>query len=119
MAEIILDNYSACYEYGRLAALGELDAGRAALKAATETGMDYGSAQIYTRCVRAMFEGERFTGTVKESAMRYFLIEIFGEFGREGLRKALQSVKQYLEYQRKYNSMNCIQDLYDEFIEYI
>ena len=50
MAEIILDNYSACYEYGRLAALGELDAGRAALKAATETGMDYGSAQIYTRC---------------------------------------------------------------------
>lgn len=116
MAEITIQNYHDCYEYGKRCAEEGLDISAAALQL-ERTGMDNGSAKMYVRCVKSMLNGERYTSTVKELATSYFLTQIYAEYGAEGLRKALESVKKHLEYQKSYNSLSGIRKVYREFLD--
>ena len=116
MAEITIQNYHDCYEYGKRCAEEDLDIGTAAYQL-EKTGMDIGSAKMYVRCVKAMLAGERYTSTVKELATSYFLTQIYSEYGAEGLKKALESVRQHLEYQKSYNGLSGIKKIYDEFMD--
>ena len=116
MAVITLQNIYDCYEYGKRVAEGELDNGTAAKRVA-RTGMDEGSAQIYIRCVRSMIRGERYTGTVKEMAVARFLTNINTDYGFDGLRRALQSLRMHLDYQKAYNSLSGLEKIYQEFME--
>ena len=116
MSEITLENIYDCYAYGKRVAMGEIELGTAAMNIA-RTGMDKGSAQIYLRCVRAMIRGERYTGTVKEIAVSHFLTSIMSDYGFDGLRKALESLRLHLEYQRAYQTLNGLRKIYDEFME--
>lgn len=116
MAVITLQNIYDCYVYGKKVAEGELDNGTAARKIA-QTGMDEKSAQIYIRCVRSMIRGERYTGTVKEIAVSRFLTNIMSDYGFEGLRRALKSVRQHLDYQKYYQSLVGIERIYNEFMD--
>jgi hypothetical protein len=116
MAEITLQNIHDCYAYGKRVAEGEIDIGTAAMNIA-RTGMDKGSAQIYLRCVRAMIRGERYTGTVKEIAVSHYLTAIMSDYGFDGLRKALESLRLHLEYQKKYQTLAGLKQIYDEFMD--
>lgn len=116
MAEITLQNIHDCYDYGKRVALGDVEIGTAAMNIA-RTGMDKGSAQIYLRCVRSMIRGERYTGTVNELAVSHFLTEILNDYGFDGLRKALESLRMHLEYQESYQSLYNLKKLYNDFIE--
>ena len=116
MAEITLQNIYDCYAYGKRVAEGELDNGTAA-KNVARTGMDEGSAQIYIRCVRSMIRGERYTGTVKEIAVSRFLTNIMSDYGFEGLRRALNSLRMHLDYQKAYNTLTGLEKIYQEFLD--
>ena len=116
MAKITTQNIFDCYDYGKRVAEGELSIGTAAMNIA-KTGMDKGSAQIYLRCVRSLIAGEKFTGTVNEMAMSRFLTNIFSDYGMEGLRKALKSLRMHLDYQSMYQSLPAIKRVYEEFNE--
>lgn len=116
MAEITLQNIYDCYAYGKRVAIDEIDIGTAAMNIA-RTGMDKGSAQIYLRCVRSMIHGERYTGTVNKMAVSHFLTEIMSDFGFDGLRKALNSLRLHLDYQTPYNGLRTLEEIYEEFME--
>lgn len=116
MASITLQNIFDCYTYGKRVAEGELDIGAASMKVAA-SGMDRGSAQIYLRCVKAMIRGERYTGTVKELAVSHFLTSIMTDYGINGLRKALEALRQHLEYQSTYQNLVGLRKIYEEFLE--
>ena len=116
MAKITTQNIYDCYDYGRQVAEGEISIGTAAMNIA-KTGMDKGSAQIYLRCVRSLIVGERFTGTVNEMAISRFLTNIFSDYGMEGLRRALASLRMHLDYQNTYQSLPAMNKVYNEFYE--
>lgn len=116
MAEITLQNIHDCYAYGKRVAEGKIEIGTAAMNIA-RTGMDKGSAQIYLRCVRSMIRGERYTGTVKEIAVSHFLTAIMSDYGFDGLRKALEALRLHLEYQKSYQSLAGLKQIYDEFMD--
>ena len=116
MAKITTQNIYDCYDYGRRVAEGEISIATAAMNIA-KTGMDKGSAQIYLRCVRSLIAGERFTGTVNEMAISRFLTNIFSDYGMEGLRRALASLRMHLDYQNTYQSLPAMNKVYNEFYE--
>ena len=116
MAKITLENIHNCYNYGKRVANNEIEIGTAAMNVA-RTGMDKGSAQIYLRCVRSMIIGERFTGTVKELAISHFLTQILNDYGFDGLERALNSLKLHLEYQKRYNELKSIKQIYNDFLD--
>ena len=115
MAKITAEYYKECYKSGKRIVEGSLSIGMAN-KNIYEMGMSYNSVPHYLRCVRAMLVGERFTATISESALTYFLSQIHEEYGEEGLRKALSSVRQYLEYQKDKNSLPGSRKIYEEFL---
>ena len=114
MAEITLRNYLDCYAYGKRVYNHELDMGTAAIQI-SKTGMGIGSARAYLYCVCAMLDGVQYKSTVKENATSYFLTSILADYGMDGLRKALNSVRLHLEYQRRYQNLNSIRMLYQDF----
>lgn len=116
MAQITLQNIYDCYEYGKRVAEGELYKGIAA-KNVAKTGMDEDSAQIYIRCVRSMIRGERYTGTVNEMAVSRFLTNIMNDYGFDGLRRALGSLRMHLDYQKLYNTLTGLEQIYREFMD--
>ena len=118
MAKITLQNIYDCYDYGKRIANDEIETGTAAIKLA-RTGMNIDSAKIYLRCVKCLIKGERYTGTVNEAAMLHFLTAIMSDYGFDGLKLALNSVKMHLDYQKSYNNLVNIKKLYDEFYEYL
>lgn len=116
MAKITLQNIYDCYSYGKRVAEGEIEIGTAAMNI-SRTGMNKGSAQIYLRCVCSMIQGKKFTGTVKEIAVSRFLTNIMSDYGFDGLRKALESLRLHLEYQKRYQELAGLRQIYDEFMD--
>ena len=116
MAKILLKNIQDCYSYGKKVVTGNISIGSAASKLA-ETGMDKGSAQIYIKTVQAMINGEPYKRTISELATRYFLEAITEDYEKEGLRKALNSIKLHLEYQNNHQALPSIRKIYNEFFE--
>lgn len=100
--------------YGKRIAEGEIEISTAS-KSIANTGMDKGSAQIYLKCVQSMIQGERYTGTVKEMAVSYFLTAIKSDYGFDGLKKALGSLKMHLEYQSSYQNLPGMKRIYEKF----
>ena len=116
--KITLANIYDCYNYGKKVAENSISIGTAAVYV-SQNGMDKGSAHIYLRCVKSMIHGERYTGTVNEQATRHFLVAILSDYGFDGLRKALESVRLHLEYQKSYQTLSGIKAIYAEFNEYL
>ena len=118
MAQITFINYHECYDYGKQVANGQITKNEAASKIA-ENGMTFTSAVYYLTCVKAMLNGERYTATVKQDAVTYFLTEIYSEFGRAGLEKGLKSLNAHIQYQKGKNELPSLQKIYNEFYEII
>lgn len=116
MAEITIQNYHDCYDYGKRVHAGEIELGTAAMNIA-KTGMTISSARAYLYCVCAMLDGKVYKSTVKEIATSYFLTAILSDYGMDALRKAVDSVRQHLDYQRRYQTLAGIRKIYEEFSE--
>ena len=83
---------------------------------ARETGMNANSAFIYIYVVRCMLTGQVFKRAISAAALRKYLETIWSEFGPEGLARALQAVRQHMEYRRELGQMvGSISDICDEW----
>ncbi len=56
------------------------------------------TANVYFHVFIAMREGKRYTRTINMSATKYFLNQIFTDYGSEGLKTALHALDSHMEY---------------------
>jgi len=63
-----------------------------------QTGMNAGSAGDYITGFLAMMNGDRYTRTLNEYSIRYFVEHIREDFGEAAFRKALAACKKHAEY---------------------
>ena len=116
MGEITAVQYHECYKLAK-----NVNANNMSIQEATaklfNMGVSENSALMYLRCARYMLQGKRFTSRVKENAISYNLTMIYSEYGSEGLRKALRSLRMYLDYQKKYTSYPGLENMYKDFME--
>ena len=118
MAQITFQNYHECYDYGKKVFDGTITKS-VAVEEISANGMTATSAVYYINCVVAMLHGKRYIATVKQDAVTYFLTQIYSEFGKTGLQKALDSLKGHLQYQKGKNNLRSLQKAYEEFYEII
>lgn len=116
MARITAELYHESYDLGKRIVEGSMSI-EEAVRHLYDMGMSDNSARMYLRSVRAMLVGDRFTATIKEDALSYFLTQIHAEYHAEGLKLALQSVRQYLDYQKDKNGLPGSRKIYEDFIE--
>ena len=116
MAEITVEQYHECYELAKLVNAEKMSIQEATFKLGS-LGVSENSAMMYLRCARYMLEGKRFTSRVKELAISHNLTQIYAEYGPEGLKKALRSVRGYLDYQKKYADYPGLEKVYSEFMD--
>ena len=116
MARITAEFYHECYDLGKKILEGSMEI-EDAVRRLYNIGMKPESARHYLRSVRAMLVGDRFTATINNTALSYFLTQIYTEYGAEGLRKALNSVREYLEYQKDKNGLPGARKVYEDFYE--
>ena len=116
MAIITVEQYCECYELAKKVNAESMSIQEAVIRL-NAIGVCENSAMMYLRCARSMLQGKRFTSRVKELAISYNLTQIYEEFGNEGLKKALSSLRQYLDYQKKYTNYPGLEALYEDFKE--
>ena len=115
MAIITVEQYSECYELAKRVNAEQMSIQEATMRL-YDMGVSENSAMMYLRCARSMIQGKRFTSRVKELAISHNLEKIYEEYGKEGLRKALYSLRHYLDYQKKYANYPSIEKLYEDFM---
>lgn len=116
MAEITVEQYHECYKLAKLVNTEKMSIQEATFRLGS-LGVSENSAMMYLRCARYMLEGKRFTSRVKELAISHNLTQIYAEYGSEGLKKALRSVRGYLDYQKKYADYPGLEKVYSEFMD--
>ena len=116
MASITIQNHYDCYHWGKEVFFGNISR-KEAVSILTRSGMSERSAVYYLQCVTSMLSGKRYTATVNELATSYFLTQIYSDFGMSGLRAALQSMRQHLDYQKGKNELPGLEKLYREFLD--
>ncbi len=62
-----------------------------------ETEMNSDSAMMYIHAFLCMREGKRLGMSMSKDSVRYYFEQIQKDYGDDGLKKALQSVRLYLE----------------------
>lgn len=92
------DQVHAVYEVGKRVFSGALKAQEAVALLTDRHGMNRASAQAYTDSLQHILAGNEYRRTVNVYATRYFLNRIRRDFGRSGLREAVEAVKQHLDY---------------------
>lgn len=80
-------------------------------------GMSVVSAQYYVTALQAMLSGREYQRTINEYATRYFLDNIFNDFGPAALALAMASVRKHLNYYPSVGktSLPSIKRVVDEF----
>ncbi len=105
----------ACYEAAK-----EIYSDRSAISEKAEsvalsTGMNAGSAKDYIRVFFFMISGERMKRAMAEKDVRYYFTRIYSDYGMEGLQNTVNSLQEYLDYDRQNHSG--LQKTEDEFTE--
>ena len=72
-------------------------------KAAAATGMNRNSAFMYICAVKSMLEGNVYKRAVNAKAQRKYFNNIYQEYGKAGLSKAIRSARLHAEYRRQCN----------------
>ena len=116
MASITVQNYHDCYTYGKEIHLGNTTR-KEAVAFLVQSGMTERSAVYYLQCVTSMLEGKRYTATVKEVATSHFLVQILNDYGMDGLKIALKSMRMHLDYQKGKNELPGMEKLYQDFLD--
>lgn len=89
-----------CYKCGKKVAAGE-NVQELASDIADSTGMNRNSAIMYLYAVYGMLEGKIFKRAISAKAMKKYYDNIFNEYGRAGLKKAIHATRLHIEYRRE------------------
>ena len=91
----------ACYAYGKRAyrSPGMNPMGFAGA-VETETGMNPNSAFMYIYAVKCMLDGVVFKRAINIAALEKYLSNIYNEFGKSGLSRAINATRQHAEYRK-------------------
>lgn len=65
------------------------------------TGINEKSAYMYINAVKAMLSGEIFKRAISNRATERYFKYILDDYGKEGLKKALESVKEHIKYRQQ------------------
>ena len=81
--------------------------------------MNRNSANFYIQSVIAMMEGRRYEKRTSNKATRILLEKISEDFGKEGLKTALSSLKQHIIYCEKdeKKKFEGLRKIYQEFLK--
>ena len=63
-----------------------------------DTGMEASSAKDYIAAFDAMLQGKEYQRSINQTATEHYLKNITVDYGREGLRKALEALSLHLKY---------------------
>lgn len=92
---------SACYKYGKEAYQNPgINIWSLAGSAAQETGMNRNSAFMYICAVKNMLGGTVFKRAINTKALRHYLAAICQDYGEDGLRTAITSVRENIAYRQ-------------------
>jgi len=73
------------------------------------------SAIGYIHVFDKMLKGDLYTRTINGSATKYYLQNIFNDYGYDALQKALVAVELHIEYYKKLGPINNIEEIYNYF----
>ena len=68
-----------------------------------ETGMNRSSAFMYISAVKSMLSGTVFKRAINTRALRRYFQSIYDDYGAEGLRNAVSSVRQNIAYRESFH----------------
>ena len=98
MGSITLDIIKQVYPLAKILHKKKL---QAIEKLHTDARMNISSANYYIQALLAMMEGRRYEKRTNLKATRYFLAKIHEDFGQCGLKIALSSLQQHINYCEK------------------
>ncbi len=120
MNRISEEEYSSCYEQGKLVFEGKKgkDAAIIFLSAGDGLAMNKKSARCYLEAYICMRKGMCYKMTIKNEACKYFLDHIYLENGKDALELALQSLQEHITcYSRqKHGNLMFLQQLHDIYV---
>lgn len=91
----------ACYKRGKEAYQNpHVNIWSLADNVAQETGMNRNSAFMYIHAVKNMLGGTVFKRAVNAKALRYYFEAIYQDYGADGLRTAISSVRKNISYRQ-------------------
>ena len=107
----------ACYRCGKDAfEKRERNIGALADRISIGTGMNRNSAFMYICAVKSMLEGTVFKRAISAKAHRMYFNNIYAEYGKAGLSRAIHSSRLHAEYKKSYNlPVDAVEDICDEF----
>jgi predicted HNH restriction endonuclease len=84
-----------------------------------KAGMNVGSAAIYLQVYEHLKDGDTFTRTLKAESFDYFLDSILKDFGNSQLFKALNALKNHIEYYESTHTgkLLLIRELYSKYLK--
>ncbi|MBW6480671.1 MAG: HNH endonuclease [Bacteroidales bacterium] len=85
------------FEIGKKIYLNQLNR-QDGIKALSNIGMKENSAKDYISCYSNLIQGKLFARTINAYGLEYYLGRILAENGKEGLRNALLSLSQHIDY---------------------
>lgn len=107
MSQIITDlMIKTSYDYAKEAFHDQIELNHALNNITTLSGMHRGSALAYISNFRLMMKGEVYKRTMKTDATKYFLINIYKDYGIEYFSKALKSVTLHINYYKSIKDIN-------------
>lgn len=90
-----------CYIYGKMLHLNpDLEIGAMADQIFDDTGMNRNSAFMYVYVVDSMLGGKVYKRAINTKATRAYLGKIHAEYGKEGLRKAINALRAHIRYRQ-------------------
>lgn len=106
-----------CYECGK-AVFSEnaIEFNQEIDKLSRETGVNRNSAIMYVYAVKNMLNGEIYKRAISIQATEKYLTYILKDFGKNGLRKAVQAVKAHIEYRKNFgHTVDGLERIYNEY----
>ena len=95
----------ACYDLAlRLEQSPAEDAAQALHRLADSHGCQYNYAVCFVTAARAMLAGREFKYAIKRDAARRFFDRILEDFGRQGLRRAIDAARAHAAYQQRHGN---------------
>lgn len=105
-----------CYQYGKKAYDGK-SISDLADEINRKTGMNKNSAVMYLYAVSGMLNGTIYKRAINTRATQRYLDKILSDYGKEGLQKALRSLKLHIDYRRACgHTVDSIEEAYQEYM---
>lgn len=95
--KITMEHIQKGYELAKLVHAGNLHQNQV-VDELVDMGMNETSAVFYIDVIKSMLDGETYKRDMSSEAIDFCLTKIYGEYGKDGLKKAIQAVKGNQDY---------------------